>query len=369
VDACERLGRWAHWPRRTESPYYAMFYGAMRSHGVIPVGTLELTPQWAAAPTADVIHVHWPDGLWRQRGKNAVARWRGTRRLAAWFAAVKQQGCTIAWTAHNLGAHEGGDWIDARGYRILAQAADVVICHSEWSADQVRRVYRPPGDLVIMPHGNFDGHYPPPGSREAALMTVGLDPRRPVVSCLGYLRAYKGLELACAAVARLNGVQLLIGGPRFPKYDLDPLRRALSQVPGAVLLDRRLTDQEFADLTAASDLTLLPYSAVTTSGVLMSSWSLGTAVVASDLPFFREAIPDGGAWGRLFTAGDPGSFADAITALLQTPSEARRAAARYMADKYSWQTCVRPVAHWLSEQRHRVMSPPHSRGPAAALDR
>ena len=40
-----------------------------------------------------------------------------------------------------------------------------------------------------------------------------LDPRRPVVSCLGRMRPYKGLDMACAAVERLNGrVQLIIGG-------------------------------------------------------------------------------------------------------------------------------------------------------------
>jgi beta-1,4-mannosyltransferase len=367
VNGSDRLARWAHWPRRTESPYYAMFYGAMRSHGIVPVATLEPSTSWLQLRQAEAIHVHWPDGLWRQHGKGVVARARGVWRLGRFLRAARHDGIRIVWTVHNLGPHEGGDRVDAFGYRAVARSADLIICHSQWSADQVKRTYQPRGDIVVMPHGNFDGFYPPAQPREATLATIGIDPSRPVVSCLGYLRRYKGLEIAAHAVARLEGVQLVIAGPRHPRYDLEPLRQVLRTVRHAVLIDRRLSDQEFADLTAASDASLLPYTAVTTSGVLVSSWSLGTPVVASDLPLFQELIPEPGPAGRLFRAGDPVQLADATAALLNVPRERRVAASRQLAATYSWPACVAPVARWLA-QRGGSRSDTRARGASVALD-
>jgi beta-1,4-mannosyltransferase len=367
VESSDRLARWAHWPRRTESPYYPMFYGAMRAHGIEPVPTLQLSADWLRLRQADAIHVHWPDGMWRQQGKGAIARVRGVWRLGRFLRAARRGGVRIVWTVHNLGPHEGGDRIDGYGYRAVARAADLIICHSQWSADEVTRTYRPGADIVVMPHGNFDGFYPEPRTREVTLTSLGLDPARPVVSCLGYLRKYKGMEIACDAVARLEGVQLVIAGPRFPRYDLEPLRRALRTVRDAVLIDRRLSDQEFADLTAASDASLLPYTAVTTSGVLVSSWSLGTPVVASDLPLFRELIPEPGPAARLFPAGDAAKLAEAIRALLGAPRDRRVAASRELAARYSWPACVTPVARWLA-QFGGPASGGRTRGASLALD-
>jgi beta-1,4-mannosyltransferase len=351
--------RWAHWPRQTESPYYPLFYGAMRPHGVAAVATLELTTEWLAAREADAIHVHWPDGLWRQGGKGLLARLRGVRQMRSFLTAAKQYGVKLIWTVHNARPHEGGDRVDARGYATLASLADLIICHSNWSAEEIRETYRPMGNVLVMPHGSFEAIYPATRSRESVLAELGLDPVRPVVSCLGYLRAYKGLEIACEAARRLAGqVQLVIGGPVFRKFDLGPIHTSIARLANARLLARRLTDQEFADLTAASDATLLPYSNVTTSGALVASWSLGTGVVASDLPYFREMIPKPTAAGRLFRAGDVNSLAAAIEEYLRVPREIRSAAALAEARNYSWSSCVEPVADWIAQDRlgHRERS-------------
>jgi beta-1,4-mannosyltransferase len=359
VTAAGGTERWAHWPRQTDSTYYPQFYGAMRAHGVTPVATLDLTREWLASREADAIHVHWPDGLWRQRGKGLIVRIRGVRQLRLFLSSARQAGLRLVWTVHNLGAHEGGDWVDSRGYAAVADMADLIVCHSRWSAEHVRRTYRPRGDIVVMPIGNADGFYPATRPRDAVLAELNLDPARPVVSCLGILRAYKGLELACDAVSRLHGeVQLFIGGPVFRKFDLGRIRESVARLPHAQLVARRLTDQEFADVTAASDATLLPYSNVTTSSALIASWSLGSGVVASDLPYFREMISPAGLAGRLFRAGDADSLAAQIADYLRVPRETRSAAALAEARKYSWRSCVAPVAEWIV--RHRQAAPDQS---------
>jgi glycosyltransferase involved in cell wall biosynthesis len=203
-----------------------------------------------------------------------------------------------------------------------------------------------------MPHGNFDGVYPVPRRRDVVLAELGLDPTKPVFCCLGYLRAYKGLELACAAVHRVGrDVQLIIGGPPYKRHDLGPLRQWIAKMPQARLIERRLTEQEFADITAVSDAVLLPYLRVTTSGALLAAWSLGTGAIASDLPFFRE-IRDGveGAL-QLFRPDDERDLVRAIEAYTGVPREQRQRSARSAAERYAWDTCVTPVAAWLEERR------------------
>ena len=70
-----------------------------------------------------------------------------------------------------------------------------------------------------------------------------------MISCLGPYRVYKGLDLACAAVQRLNGrVQLAVAGPAHAGFDVAGLREAIARVPGAIVIPRQLNDQEFADL-------------------------------------------------------------------------------------------------------------------------
>lgn len=348
-----RQTRWAHWPRRTDCPYYQMFYGAMRVHGVVPVVDLEPTVEWLDGGSADVIHVHWPEGLWRHHRRGLAARVRGVVAVTRFLRAARARGVRVVWTVHNLGAHEGGDWVDAQGYRVVARYSDLIICHTRSSIEETIRRYRPAGSVVLMPLGNYDGVYPEPRPRQDVLAQLGLDPGRPVLSCLGYLRAYKGLELACKAVSRLGDtVQLVVAGPPYKTYDLRPLRRAVDALPYARLLERRLTDQEFADLTAASDAALLPYSKVTTSAVLMAAWSLGTGAIVSDLPFFRELTEGAGDAAMLFRANDPKSLADAIFQYVSIPRSARQAAARHEARKFGWSSCVMPVADWI-QQRHQ----------------
>lgn len=78
--------------------------------------------------------------------------------------------------------------------------------------------------------------------------------------------------------------------------------------------------------------------------------------LASDLPYFREMIPHPSAAGQLFRTGDGESLAAAIREYLRVPRETRCAAATAEAQKYSWATCVAPVAEWMARRRFRILA-------------
>lgn len=332
--------RWAHWPPQTESPYYSLFYGALAEYGVTPM-PLKRNVHWVRAHQTDVVHFHWPETFWRRGTEGVRRRAAELKKLWDFLRAARRAGVRIVWTVHNIEAHEGGDLSDTIGHRLIATHADLLICHSEWAAKAVRKRYRTNAQVVVMPHGNFAGVFPQPRSAESVRAELGVSSRRPLVSCLGILRGYKGLEIACAAAERLgDDAHLLIAGAPHRDFDPSALRTAVNLLPHATFLDRRLTEQEFADFTASSDASLLPYTKVTSSGVLLSSWTLGTGVIASDLPPFCELLRDAGEAGRLFTSGDAGALADAIRSYVAIPRAARTTAALAQSDRYAWSKCV-----------------------------
>lgn len=195
-----------------------------------------------------------------------------------------------------------------------------------------------------MPHGDPAPAYPPARPRVDVLRELRLDPQRPVVSCVGRLRHYKGLDLACAAFERLNGrVQLIIAGPRHAGFEVSGILAAITRTPGGVLIEKKLTDQEFVDLTAASDIILLPYRAITGSGALLAALGLGRGVVASDLPYFREILDDEPDAGLTVSGWDAAAWADGLLEYLQRPAAGRSRAALRLAARYSWDRCIDPL--------------------------
>ncbi|MBI3154347.1 MAG: glycosyltransferase family 4 protein [Burkholderiales bacterium] len=371
--------------RGQPNPYVDLFYDALLPHGITLVGEPQLTQSWGSEHFSriDAIHLHWPEYLWRdnlappptsdtwrarvrrhvpgawrilgafygaadspaaREARRREARGRSVDFLMDYIDAARAVGVSIFWTAHNLESHEGWDDVDERAFSLLAERADLVICHSRCASADFTARYGGSSRVVVMPHGNYDGVYPDPRPRAQVLGELGLDPERPTVGCVGAIRGYKGIDLAVEAVRRLDGrVQMLCAGkPRKMAGFLESFGPA-GPGPGFALVPRALGDQEFADYSAACDLLLLPYRRITGSGALLAALTFGRAVVTSDLPYFREMLRGDSAAGCLSRPGDSAALADSIVRMLQLDAQTRAAAARALADEYAWPKVVVPV--------------------------
>jgi glycosyltransferase involved in cell wall biosynthesis len=334
--------RIAPYPASSGNPYLSLFYEALAPHGVELDPGFLFSPRWLwkAGRSLDAVHFHWPEWLWD--GRKMTPR-TALVRLHALLLVAKLRGVRVLWTVHNLTAHEEEGPDGRRARRLLMRHADLLICHSEATAREVSAT-RPRGTVLHMPHGSYLGWYPAPRNCNTIREELGLDPDRPVIACLGRLRDYKGLDVACDAAALLGDrVQLLVAGVPHKGYDLDALKRHMADLPGSVLIPRSLSDAELADFHHATDLILLPYQGITGSGALLAAWSLGRAVVASDLPFFRELIPPDTAAGRCAMTGNASALAEAVASLLAVDPETRAEAAQAQAETYAWPVCVAPV--------------------------
>ena len=333
-----------------ENPYFTLCHAALARHGISVSDDLQIDPRWLNARRGSLhaIHLHWPERFWRQ---GRFANWSRLRRagvacdrlrqLSRFIRTARRLGMQSIWTVHNIEPHEGAYRWDYYGYRLLARQCDLVICHSQSAVRDLCAAYQPRARVVVMPLGDPAPAYPPARPRVDVLRELRLDSQRPVVACLGRLRRYKGLDLACAAFERLNGrVQLIIGGPRHDGFDLSGILATIARTRGAVLIDKRLTDQEFADLTGASDVMLLPYNTITGSGALLAALGLGRGVVASDLPYFQEILAPEPDAGVTVPDRSADAWANAIVRYLDRPAAVRRHAALRLAARYDWDRCV-----------------------------
>ena len=342
-----------------DHPYFRLLHRALARRGVAVSGSVQIGVSWLRANRGriDAVHFHWPETIWRDHRSGArhivsraVHSSRELLRIARFLREARRLGITRVWTIHNLEPHEGASLWDRLGYRLIGHSSDIVVSHSASSLQEAKRDHRiGRGKSIILPMGTMHEAYPRPRPRETVLAELGLDPALPVVSCLGRLRQYKGLDLACAAVERLRGrVQLVVGGPAQSSFDVAALRDALGRMPSAVLVPRHLNDQEFADLMAASDAVLLPYRNVTGSAVLLTAIGFGRAVIAADLPYFREVLAAEPDAASLVSGADPAAWADAIDAFFSRPVELRQRAALRLAERYSWDRAVVPLVEALT---------------------
>ena len=357
--------RLASYPDRNPgNPYVELFNRALATYGIEHAGRLVPSASWldTAGSEVDIVHIHWPERIWRGKSAGRLDRLaallsarsvRGVLQLRRFLARARDRRVTRVWTVHNVTHHEGASAVDRWGYRELARAADVMLCFSESAAAELRREYGSAAPVLVISHGSYKGVYPPPRPRSETRERFGLRPDLPVVSCLGLLRRYKGIELACDAVESLGGrVQLLIAGQPQRTFDLEGLQqRARSSKGAIVVLPRVLTDDEFSDAMAASDAVLLPYHAVTGSGVLFAAWTLGAGVIASDLPFFKEMLAGAPGCGTTFRTGDAQDLARAIESYLSVPADVRARVLAKSVDDLSPDRVVLPFVEAL-RRRH-----------------
>jgi beta-1,4-mannosyltransferase len=351
--------------RKVNSPYFDLCHAALETRGVSASDDLEIDIRWleARADRVDAVHLHWPEYVWREgfAGTGRLARAvRATERLLLlrqFLRTARRLGIQCIWTVHNMQPHEGGYRWDRYGYRLMAKESDIIVCHSRASVEIVQRVFRPRGRVIFMPIGALGAGYPAPRPAADVIRDLALDARLPVVSCIGRLREYKGLDLACATAEHLAGrVQMVIGGLPHGGFDVRFLRKAAESNPGLRLIERTLTDREVADVTGASDAALLPYREITGSAALLMALGLERGVVASDLPFFREILASEPDAGVVVPSRDPAVWAEHVLAYLAKPAEARRRAALRLAEQYSWDRCVESLVGAIDDVRGRRRS-------------
>lgn len=206
--------------------------------------------------------------------------------------------------------------------RMLLNRADAVVTVSETSAGLIRKHHLTNRPLTVVQNAADE------------IGTPDLPRARPEDGRLVYMgsyMSYKGVDTLVRAVAQLPRHELHLMSRVRPEE-----RRRLEQLaPQARLVFHDgATDAEYADVLAGATALVTASKAEGFGIPLVEAMRLGTPVVVSDIPIFREI---GGDAALYFPADDPAALAQAIGALERPGEWERRSAASVdTAARFTW---------------------------------
>ena len=297
-----------------------------------------LTIRFATSPP-EIIHVQYLPML----------RW--PLPIDSWFVSFCQRrGTKIVLTVHDLLPHDTGN-AHQQTFDHLYRSVDSIICHSAHIQARLEAEFSvPKRKISVIPHGPFFYDIPSDGTQHL-LKTLNLNAETVLVLWQGIIFPYKGIDLLLKAwqtvEASVSNAYLVIAGTGSPEL-LEQIRMQVQH------LDLKRIKLHFhfistAELTAlyrAADIVVYPYRSITTSGALATGLALGKAIVATDLPVFRELLADGES-ALLVAPQDSSALASALIQLSSNKALRQKLAAKVTEMNFGDQS-------WLSIARKTV---------------
>jgi glycosyltransferase involved in cell wall biosynthesis len=288
---------------RDGNPYQTLLYGEMQRLGAQVTYIGELTPSRTVSllllPLELVIrriagwrliHLHWVVAFTLP----GTQRFSFMRRVAQiwfliWLRTCRLLGIYLVWTAHNVLPHEPVFADDVSARRSLVEASDLVLAHSQATLDELGAFGAVASRSAVIRHGPIG---PVPYATLPTLSGSG-GPRRFLF--IGRVREYKGVDdllTAFLAMPRDVAAHLTVAG----QCDSPKLRSrlcALARQGGSrvALHLERVPEEEVAPLLFASDVVVLPFRRVTTSGSAMLALAHGRPLIVPDLAGLAD-LPD-----------------------------------------------------------------------------
>lgn len=237
----------------------------------------------------DVLHVHWPEIF--TSASSGPKRWARRVLTLALQGRIAVTKTALVRTAHNERPHESTSRVDSGILRRWNRLTTLWIILNERTRTETA------AERVLIPHGHYRDHFAP-FPRQAA--TEGL------VSVVGHIRPYKGMEELVAAVAddsAEDAFRLHVAGK--------PADAALGEIltANASGSDRITLELDFVDdrriveIISSSSLVALPYRQLHNSGVALLALSLDRPVLVPDNAVTRDLQQEVGAsWVHLLDA-------------------------------------------------------------------
>jgi glycosyltransferase involved in cell wall biosynthesis len=217
--------------------------------------------------------------------------------LDLWFLEFcRSRGSKIVLTVHDLLPHDTGEAYK-QTFDELYRVADGIICHSDHVRERLEAEFFVPEEKVsVIPHGPFFYDLPASGL-EQTLQSFEVERDKVLVLWQGIIFPYKGIDLLLRSwqqvEANVGDACLVIAGTGAPEL-LDQIRGQVKDLDlkRVKMHFRFISTEELVALYRTSDVVVYPYRAITTSGALATGLALGKAIIASDLPVFRELLTD-----------------------------------------------------------------------------
>jgi glycosyltransferase involved in cell wall biosynthesis len=277
---------------------------------------------------ADVLHAQW----W------SMPLWPVYIVVCGCF---KFRGKPLVFTVHNVIAHEHSHIFTILS-GLLFKLGDHFIVHSASNKEGLIKNYKIlPENITQIPHGPLNFHVPDNFDRNTARKEMGFNDKERLILLFGAIRAYKGIDTALEAFARVNDEipesRLLIAGKLWLNWDrYDKLIKKLDIADYVKTYFRYIPSGNVWRFFSVSDLVILPYHSFDSqSGIGAIALSFHKPLIVTNVGGLPELVEDN---RHVVPPKDPYSLARAIIPCLRDISRltSMSANAEKIAAKFAW---------------------------------
>ena len=246
-----------------------------------------------------------------------------------WMArSLRKRGCETCAIVHNVFDHTQAAWKSKLSLWCLGQA-DRYVTHGAGLAGQILSHF-PEAQVDVFPMPLFDDF---PAAKHSLKREYALE-----LLFYGLVRPYKGLDIALRALAlsARKDIRLTVAGEFWQGLaETRLLIETLGLSDQVQLIPEHISDADTAELFDRSDAVVLPYRAVTGSGILATAFHYRRAVIVSDHPALSDLVQQFEA-GWIFPSENAQSLADILRSLDRNATELAGQRAKSSAALLTW---------------------------------
>jgi glycosyltransferase involved in cell wall biosynthesis len=249
----------------------------------------------------DIVHLHWISGYFTVPNHKYFTLLRSFIFINYLIFVKYITRKKIVITLHNLLPHENQyPTIQHKTFELSLKLANAIIVHNNYSKKMACRMYNIDEKKVwVIPHGAFGSYYPNHISKEEARGILKISKNKFVMLFFGAIREYKGIEELLTISDNLltdeKDLFIIIAGACAD----DNLKRRLTEFSNkfkqnSLVRIEYIPDEDVQIFMNASDVGVLPYREITTSGALLLYMSFKKPVIVPDLEPMKELLQDAG---------------------------------------------------------------------------
>lgn len=278
-----------------------------------------------------IIHVHWlyvfPSGF--------------VMKGVCYFC--KGLGIKVIWEMHNILPHGYGE-NDKKNCQWFYEKVDAIIFHSGHDIQRAKDLFNTDTDKIhtIIPHGNFNGSYENTISKKEARRHLNIPDNDRALLCFGFIRKNRGYEYLIEAVRDMKNITVVIAGKLEDKDVCEKLLAYEKRLPQLRVFVKWIPDEEIQYYFNACDIVVLPYTDITTSGVIPLAYAFSRPVITTNIGSLRDIVKDD--IGIIVPTKDVEALRNAIEKIFSMDYGAMgRYAYEYARKEFNWESNSRKI--------------------------